>query len=65
MSNKIAPEGSVYVCLACGKRSKDKYGDDPINSGWDVSCVLNSEVFKESQLEIVKNRVVKVSDEAQ
>ena len=30
----------VYVCLACGKTSKDKYGDP--GSLWDESCMLNS-----------------------
>jgi len=40
--NEIAPEGQVFVCSACGKRSKDKYGDQKIDRGWDVSCMLSS-----------------------
>lgn len=36
----IAPEGSIWVCTACGKTSNDKYGDP--GSGWDVSCMMNS-----------------------
>lgn len=39
--NEVAPEGQIYVCAACGKRSKDKYGDQKIDRGWDVSCMLN------------------------
>jgi len=32
----------IWVCGACGKTSeRDKYGDND-NSGWDVSCMLNS-----------------------
>lgn len=48
--NKVAPKGYVFVCLACGKRSRDRYGDKAINHGWDVSCVLNCDMFKEESL---------------
>jgi hypothetical protein len=40
--NQVAPEGQVYVCGACGKRSRDKYGDQKISYGWDVSCMLHA-----------------------
>jgi hypothetical protein len=40
--NEVAPEGQVFVCAACGKRSKDRYGDQKIDRGWDVSCMLNA-----------------------
>ncbi len=40
--NKVAPEGQVFICAACGKRSKDRYGDQKIDHGWDASCMLNS-----------------------
>jgi len=40
MPNEVAPEGQVYVCTACGKRSKDRYGDQKIDQGWDVSCSI-------------------------
>jgi len=44
--NKCAPEGHVYVCGACGKVSRWRYGfgDDNRNDatpGWDASCMLN------------------------
>lgn len=35
----IAPEGTIYVCGACGKTSMDIYG---VAGGWDESCALNS-----------------------
>jgi hypothetical protein len=38
--DNIAPDGYVWVCLACGKHVKDKYGER--GSGWDESCMLNS-----------------------
>ena len=42
-----APEGYLYVCLACGKFSTTRYGFDGTNArtaspGWDESCVLNA-----------------------
>lgn len=40
--NKIAPEGEVFVCGACGKRSRDRYGSEAIDQGWDESCMLNA-----------------------
>jgi hypothetical protein len=40
--NKDAPEGQVWVCGACGKLSKDLYGDKRISRGWDESCVLHA-----------------------
>ena len=48
MANEIAPEGFVWVCGACGKRSKTKYGFDNNNArtnidyGWDESCMMNA-----------------------
>ena len=38
--NEVAPEGQVFVCGACGKRSKDRYGDQAISYGWDESCMM-------------------------
>lgn len=50
MPNKIAPKGTLYVCMACGKVSKDKYGNEAINRGWDVSCALNCVLVKETHI---------------
>ena len=52
---KLAPPGHVWVCLACGKTSKTQFGFDEKNQncadrGWDESCMLNSQIFQESQL---------------
>ena len=35
--NETAPEGQVWVCAACGKQSRDRYG-----YGWDESCMLHA-----------------------
>lgn len=37
---RIAPVGQIWVCAACGKTSRDQYGDK--GTRWDESCVLNS-----------------------
>lgn len=42
----MAPPDKIWVCLACGKVSKDKFGGETLSSfGWDVSCMLNSDLF--------------------
>lgn len=42
--NAGAPEGQVWVCGACGKRSRSRYGLDgmAIDRGRDESCMLNA-----------------------
>jgi transposase-like protein len=47
--NIVAPEGQVWVCAACGKQSKDKYGYQKISRGWDESCMLNSVLCYDKQ----------------
>lgn len=61
--NEIAPEGQVYVCLGCGKRSKDLYGYKPVNIGWDISCMMNCELCFEDKLVLSDSGyVLKVED---
>ena len=60
MANHVAPEGQVYVCGACGKRSQDRYGYQKIDHGWDESCMLNSILVYEDSVELgPSGRVVK------
>ena len=35
----IAPPGTIYVCVACGKTTRDTYNGP---RGWDASCLLNA-----------------------
>ncbi len=51
----IAPSGSVFVCLACGKTSRDIYGEQKISPGWDESCMLSSRIVREDKLVYSKN----------
>ena len=50
MANKTADEGNLWVCQACGKTSKDRYGFDGADPGWDESCMLNSMEVQKSRL---------------
>lgn len=43
----IAPEGKLWVCHACGKTAKDRYGEE---GGWDESCMLNSGLYDVAKL---------------
>lgn len=49
MANEFAPDGQVYVCSACGKRSKDLYGNQPIDNMWDESCMLHAVLCYDKQ----------------
>lgn len=42
-SQRFAPDSAIWVCGACGKTAKDRYGEEGENSpGWDESCMLNA-----------------------
>lgn len=60
MSNQHAKHGQVFVCEACGKRSQDKYGNNAIDRGWDVSCMLHAVLCLENSVVFDKDgRVIK------
>lgn len=40
MTDNIAPEGKQWLCMMCGKRAKDLYGDP--RTSWDESCSMNA-----------------------
>ena len=35
----IAPGGKIWQCCACGKMTRNRYGEE---GGWDESCMLNA-----------------------
>lgn len=59
---RIAPAGKIWVCGACGKVAKDRYGiERGIQSpGWDESCALNCTLVDMNCLEWDGDRVVRV-----
>lgn len=40
-----APEGTIWICPACGKSARDRYG------AWDVSCAMWAVLCVESSVE--------------
>jgi len=65
--SRIAPKGKAWVCLACGKTSKDCYGTKfpkETSRGWDESCVLNAQLFDKDKLvfDIDSGRVTQVKE---
>lgn len=60
MANEIAGPGKVFVCMMCGKLSRDRYGEKAINRGWDESCMLNAQLFDLDQLVLKGGRVVRI-----
>ena len=56
-----APEGYVYVCLACGK-----FSNNQVRVG-DEACFLNSNLYKEDQLIYTsdRSRVWRIKDETE
>ena len=50
MGDRYCPEGSVWVCCACGKYlpTTDLY---EFTGGWDESCMLNAQAFPRERLQ--------------
>lgn len=57
--NETAKDDEVFVCSACGKRSKDRYGNLKIDQGWDESCMLHSVLCQEASLVFGENGLVR------
>lgn len=50
MSERFAPNGTIWVCGACGKTASDRYGIEGEHSrGWDESCALNAILCHEAK----------------
>lgn len=49
-TNEVAGPGEVFVCAACGRRSRDRNGDHKIHSGWDTSCRTHAVKYREADL---------------
>ena len=50
MTDRMAPEGKLWVCFACGKTSHDRYGGFDATPGWDESCALNAHLVDEARV---------------
>lgn len=48
--DRHAADGTIWVCGACGKTAKDRYGIEGEHSpGWDESCMLNAVLCHEKK----------------
>ena len=57
-------KNKIWVCVACGKTSEDKYGTVNTSYGWDISCCLNAQEFDKDDLVYSKGkRVIQVKEE--
>ena len=46
--DRIAPEGMIWVCDACGKTARDRYGIVGEHShGWDESCMMHAVLIED------------------
>lgn len=57
MPDQKAKKGQIFVCCACGKTSKTRYGDE--GTGWDESCMLNAVLCYKDKLEYKEDGRVK------
>jgi len=60
--NQLAKEGQVFVCGACGKRSKDRYGEEAIDLGWDVSCAVSAILCDKKSIGMKDGRVISADE---
>lgn len=43
LEERIAKPGTIWVCSACGKTARDRYGiEGEHDRGWDESCMLKA-----------------------
>lgn len=56
--NEVAPAGQIFVCGACGKRSRDRFGMQAISRGWDVSCMLHAVLCYDDPPDVRAERVL-------
>ena len=47
-NDRMAPNGAIWMCAACGKTSRDRYGGE--GSSWDESCMLNAVLVNEGSV---------------
>lgn len=59
-----APDGYLWVCLACGKTNTHRYpGWGEGSLGWDESCMLNARLFATDRIVFEGARVVRILKE--
>ncbi|MHC4643919.1 MAG: hypothetical protein ACYTBJ_00355 [Planctomycetota bacterium] len=58
-----APDGQIWICTACGRRSKSLLGGEhAIDGGWDESCMMHAALVYEEKNEDGAWVAVKIED---
>lgn len=57
--NEVAGTGEVFVCVACGRRSKDRAGHMRLNTHWDESCETHAVRVYEKSIVLEDGLVVR------
>lgn len=39
----------VWRCAVCGKRSRDRYGEQALDRGYDLNCLLNADLVEDAE----------------
>ena len=52
MDNEVAGPGEIFVCIDCGRLSKDRHGHHKVHSGWSRTCSLNAVRYRQSDLHL-------------
>ena len=60
----MSKNNTMWVCLACGKRSRDRYGKEETDRGWDVSCFINSVLVDMDKVQTKNGRIENVPKDA-
>ena len=53
----------LWVCLACGRMSESKEGNDPTSDNWDKNCSANAVRVYSDLITVEGGRVVRIEDE--
>ena len=57
----LAPEGQVWVCVHCGRFSRDKDGNTSEKSpGWDIGCRVHAILHRKESLVTREGRVIRI-----
>lgn len=50
INDPVAPEGMLWVCMACGKTQTNSMGGGEGSRRWDESCFMRCELFEKDRL---------------
>jgi hypothetical protein len=59
LGTTMCADNKTWICMACGKLSRTKYGFDFLDRncadhGWDVSCMMHAELITKEELKDIR-----------